>query len=48
MVEDVAVHIAARVLVLAQGGEVLLSNSEHRGVHALKGVPDRWHVLAVV
>lgn len=59
-IEGVAVHIAARVAALAQGGEVLVSqtvkdlvaganfNFEDRGVHALKGVPDKWRVLAVV
>jgi pimeloyl-ACP methyl ester carboxylesterase/class 3 adenylate cyclase len=59
-VEGVAVHIAARVAALAQGGEVLVSQTvkdlvagagfefNNRGLHALKGVPDKWRVLAVV
>lgn len=59
-IEGVAVHIAARVAGLAQGGEVLVSqtvkdlvagasfNFQDRGVHALKGVPDEWRILAVV
>lgn len=59
-IEGVAVHIAARVAALAKGGEVLVSqtvkdlvagagfNFEDRGVHALKGIPDDWRILAVV
>ncbi|MFT5114723.1 MAG: class 3 adenylate cyclase [Parasphingorhabdus sp.] len=59
-IEGVAVHIAARVAALAQGGEVLASqtvkdlvagagfNFEDRGVHTLKGVPNEWRILAVV
>ncbi|MDJ0955926.1 MAG: adenylate/guanylate cyclase domain-containing protein [Arenicellales bacterium] len=59
-IEGVAVHIAARVAALARGGEVLVSQTvkdlvaganfsfEDRGVHALKGVPDEWRVLAVL
>ena len=59
-IEGVAVHIAARVAALAQGGEVFVSqtvkdlvaganfNFEDRGIHTLKGVPDEWRVLAVV
>jgi class 3 adenylate cyclase len=55
----VAVHIAARVSALAQGGEVLVSRTvkdlvagsgiefADRGEHELKGVPDRWQLLAV-
>ena len=58
-IEGVAVHIAARVAALAEGGEVLVSQTvkdlvagagfefEDRGVHALKGVPDKWRILAV-
>lgn len=58
-IEGVAVHIAARVAALAEGGEVIVSqtvkdlvagagfNFEDRGEHALKGVPDEWRVLAV-
>jgi class 3 adenylate cyclase len=55
----VAVHIAARVSALAQSGEVLVSRTvkdlvagsgiefADRGEHELKGVPDRWQLLAV-
>jgi class 3 adenylate cyclase len=58
-IEGVAAHIAARVAALAQGGEVLVSQTVKdlvagsgldfidRGVHALKGVPDKWRLLAV-
>jgi class 3 adenylate cyclase len=54
-----AVHIAARVLGLASGGEILLSRTvsdlvvgsgiefEDRGEHDLKGVPEPWRILAV-
>jgi pimeloyl-ACP methyl ester carboxylesterase len=54
----VAVHIGARVASLAQAGEVLVSQTvkdlvsgsglrfDDRGVHALKGVPDQWHLYA--
>ncbi|HEX9712906.1 MAG TPA: adenylate/guanylate cyclase domain-containing protein [Actinomycetota bacterium] len=60
--DDVAgltVHIAARVGVLADKGEVLVSRTvkdlvagsgiafEPRGTHALKGVPDEWQLYAV-
>jgi class 3 adenylate cyclase len=56
----IAVHIAARIAALAGGGEVLVSRTVHdlvigsdlrfvdRGDHALKGVPDRWQVYALV
>jgi pimeloyl-ACP methyl ester carboxylesterase len=55
----IAVHIGARVASLAGAGEVLVSSTvkdlvvgsglrfEDRGVHHLKGVPDRWHLFAV-
>jgi class 3 adenylate cyclase len=54
----IAVHIAARVMALAGPGEVLTSSTvkdlvvgsglsfADRGMHALKGVPDEWHVYA--
>ncbi|HVE74898.1 MAG TPA: response regulator [Mycobacteriales bacterium] len=54
----IAVHIAARVSALAEGGEVLVSSTvkdlvtgaglafQSRGGHALKGVPGRWRVYA--
>lgn len=59
--QDVAglgVHIAARIMGLAQGGEVLVSRTirdlvigselhfTDRGEHELKGIPDRWAVYA--
>jgi class 3 adenylate cyclase len=55
----VAVHIGARIAGLANAGEVLVSSTvrdlvagsglrfEDRGVHALKGVSDQWHLFAV-
>jgi class 3 adenylate cyclase len=61
--EDVggmAVHIAARVIGLAQAGEVLVSGTtagtvtgagigfEARGVQSLKGVPGDWPLFAAV
>ena len=54
----IAVHIAARVATLAKAGEVLVSSTvkdlvagsgitfADRGVHALKGVPDKWRLFA--
>jgi class 3 adenylate cyclase len=58
-VHGIAVHIAARIMALAGPGEVLVSGAipplvlgsrimfDDRGHHELKGVPDRWPVLAV-
>src|SRR4051794_4688243 len=58
-VAGIAVHIAARVAVAAQPGEVLVSRTvadlvtgsglsfRDRGVHGLKGVPGRWHLWAL-
>jgi class 3 adenylate cyclase len=55
----IAVHIAARIMTLAQPGEVLVSSTvkdlvtgsdirfDDRGMHALKGVPGEWRLLAV-
>jgi class 3 adenylate cyclase len=55
----IAVHIAARVSALAEPSEVLVSRTvkdlvagsgiefTDRGVHELKGVPDRWDLHAV-
>jgi class 3 adenylate cyclase len=55
-----AVHIGARIVALANSGEVLASSTVRdlvagsgirfvdRGTHRLKGVPDRWRVFAVV
>jgi class 3 adenylate cyclase len=58
-IHGIAVHIAARIMALAEPGEVLVSgvippmvlgsriSFADRGSHQLKGVPDRWPVLAV-
>ncbi|HLG00430.1 MAG TPA: adenylate/guanylate cyclase domain-containing protein [Acidimicrobiia bacterium] len=55
----IAVHIASRIQGLAGPGEILVSRTvkdlvagsgiefDDRGDHELKGVPDRWQVLAV-
>jgi class 3 adenylate cyclase len=55
----IAVHLAARVLAQAEAGEVLCSRTikdlvagsnfvfVDRGIHQLKGVPDRWQLYAV-
>lgn len=55
----IAVHIAARVMAIAEPGEVLVSRTvkdlvagsgfgfTERGVHSLKGVPDEWHLFTV-
>ncbi len=54
----IAVHLAARVVSLAKPGEILVTNAVpkltagadidfvERGTHQLKGVPDRWQLLA--
>jgi class 3 adenylate cyclase len=59
-VAGIAVHIAARVMALANANEVLVSAAvpplvlgsgiefADRGDHELKGVPGKWHVAAVV
>lgn len=53
-VAGLAVHLAARIMNLAEGGEVLVSRTVRdlvigseltftdRGEHELKGIPDRW------
>jgi pimeloyl-ACP methyl ester carboxylesterase/class 3 adenylate cyclase len=58
-VGGIAVHIGARVMAHSGGNEVLVSSTvkdlvagsgikfEDRGVHALKGVQDEWHLYAV-
>ena len=58
-VGGMAIHIAARVMSLAQPGEILVSAMvkglvagsglafEDRGTHTLKGVPDEWSLHAV-
>jgi class 3 adenylate cyclase len=54
-----AVHVAARVGALAESRELLVTSTvrdlvagsgitfAERGLHALKGVPDEWHLFAV-
>ena len=56
----IAVSIGARIASLAAPGEVLVSRTvkdlvagsglrfEDRGEHQLKGIPDRWHLFALV
>ena len=58
-IAGIGVHIAARIAALASSGEVLVSStvkdlvagSEHRftsrGVHGLRGLPERWELHAV-
>ncbi len=58
-VGGMAVHIGARLMVLAGAGEVLISRTVHdiligsryefqdRGTHELKGVPGKWSLYAV-
>ncbi|MEX2555208.1 MAG: adenylate/guanylate cyclase domain-containing protein [Actinomycetota bacterium] len=58
-VGGIAVHIGARVVSLAEPGEVLVSstvkdlvvgsglNFDDRGEHSLKGVPGEWRLFAV-
>jgi class 3 adenylate cyclase len=55
----IALHIGARVAALGESGDVLVSSTVKdlvagsgitfgdRGEHALKGVPERWHVYSV-
>ena len=54
-----AVHIAARVMDRAEGGEVLVSSTvkdlvvgsgidfQERGPHELRGVPGEWQLFSV-
>ncbi|MDX6591959.1 MAG: hypothetical protein QOJ13_1155 [Gaiellales bacterium] len=58
-IAGIAVAIGARIGAMAQPGEVLVSSTvkdlvigsglafDDRGRHALKGVPDTWHLYAV-
>ena len=58
-VDALGVHIGARVAGLAQPDEVLVSSTVKdlvagsgiefldRGLHELKGVPDKWHLFSV-
>jgi class 3 adenylate cyclase len=58
-VRGIAVHVGARVVALAEAGEILCSRTvrdlvagsgftfSDRGTHQLKGVPDAWQLYAV-
>jgi DNA-binding NarL/FixJ family response regulator len=58
-VGGIAVNLGARVAATAAPGEVVASSTvrdlvagsgisfEDRGEHALKGIPDRWHLFAI-
>jgi class 3 adenylate cyclase len=58
-VGGIAVHIAARISAMADAGEILASSTvrdlvagsgilfDDRGMHALKGIPDEWRIVAV-
>ena len=57
-VAGLAVHIGARIAMLADPSEILVSSTvkdlvigsgisfEERGVHELKGVPDSWRLFS--
>jgi class 3 adenylate cyclase len=59
-IAGIAVHTAARVMHAANPGEILVSRTvkdlvagsglafEDRGLHDLKGIPDRWQLLALM
>ena len=58
-VRGITVHIGARVVAKAEGGEVLVSSTvkdtvagsdirfKERGSHVLKGIPGEWNLFAV-
>ncbi len=58
-VAGLAVHLAARIMSLAEAGEIFVSRTvrdlvigseltfSDRGEHELKGIPDRWPIYAV-
>ena len=58
-VRGIAVHIGARIIDLARGGEILVSSTVNdlvvgsglrfgdRGTHALRGVPGEWRLYTV-
>jgi pimeloyl-ACP methyl ester carboxylesterase len=58
-IAGLAVHVAARVMSQADGGEVLVSRTVRdltagsglqftdRGTHTLKGIPEDWHLYAL-
>jgi class 3 adenylate cyclase len=55
----IAIHVAARVGAMAGPSELLVTSTvrdlvagsgirfDDRGLHALKGIPDEWHILGV-
>jgi class 3 adenylate cyclase len=55
----IAVHVGARVMALAGGGEIFVSSTvrdlvagsgiafDDRGTHSLKGVPGEWQIFSV-
>ncbi len=57
--EGLAIHIAARVCAVAEGGEIIVSRTvkdlvfgsgiefEDSGLHTLKGVPEKWQLHKV-
>lgn len=58
-VGGIAVHLAARVMAIADGGEVVVSRTvkdltagsgiafADRGMHELKGIPDTWQLFSL-
>lgn len=58
-VGGIAVHLGARVMAKAQAGEIFVTSTvkdlvagsgiqfEDEGLHALKGIPDEWHLYKV-
>ena len=58
-IAGLAVHVAARVMAQADGGEVLVSRTVRdltagsglrftdRGTHTLKGIPEDWQLYAL-
>lgn len=58
-IDGIAVHLAARIMDAATGGEVLVSSTVHdlvvgsniafvdRGMHAMKGIAGDWQLFAV-
>ena len=58
-VGGIAVHLAARVMSIAEGGEVVVSRTvkdltagsglmfADRGTHQLKGIPEEWQLFTL-
>jgi class 3 adenylate cyclase len=58
-VGGIAVHLAARVMSVAEGGEIVVSRTvkdltagsgltfADRGIHQLKGIPDEWQLFTL-